>query len=437
MNRLWVRLTLSQAAFLLIGILLVTVVTSQALELALRREAAKQAVEGTDLIELLGEWNRGAGHGMRGMGRMGQGATVIVADREGVVVYDWSGEAGRTLSALERRLAVPLLSDGEVAGYVLPLATSSLSREFATILQVLRRTMLIAAVLAGAWALLASLLVSESVAAPLRRLATGARALAAGRLDHRIQERGPQETRELAQAFNQMAVALQQAEAGRRELTSDIAHELRTPLTVLQANLSAMLDGVYDVGHEEVAALYDQVLRLNRLVTDLGQLAEFDAGHLAIEVAPADLVPVLEHSLSSYRPAVEAKGVSLSGAWHDSLPPVLADPARVGQVLTNLLSNALRHTPEGGAITVQATLAGRFVEIGVTDTGEGIPPTELDRVFERLYRVDASRSREHGGSGLGLAIARQLVEAMRGTIGATSRPGEGSRFWFRLPLAGP
>lgn len=436
MNRLWVRLTLFQAGFLLIGILVVTFVTGQALELALRREAAKQAVEGTDLIERLTEWNQSGGHGMRWMGRMGQNTSrIILADRDGVVVYDWSGESGRTLTSLERRLAVTLLDDdGELAGYVLPLATSALSREFATVLQTLRRTMILAAAVAGAWTLFASLLVSESVAKPLRRLVAGARALAAGRLDHRIEEGGPQETRELAQAFNHMASSLQEAEVSRRELTSDIAHELRTPLTVLQGNLSAMMDGIYDMGHEEVAALYDQVLRLNRLVADLGQLAEFDAGHLTIEVAPVDLVPVVEYSLSLYRPAAEAKGVALTGNWPADLPAVMADVSRVGQVLANLLSNALRHTPTGGSITVAAVRAGTAVEMSVMDTGEGIAPTDLPHVFERLYRVDPSRSREHGGSGLGLAIARQLIEAMHGTIGATSEPGRGSRFWFRLPL---
>lgn len=436
MNRLWVRLTLSQAAFLIIGILVVTLATGQALELALRREAAKQAVEGTDLIERLSEWNQSAGHGMRWMGRMGQtAARIILADRNGVVVYDGSGEAGRTLSAVERRLAVQLTDGEQLVGYVLPLATSALSREFATVLEVLRRTMLIAAAIAGAWALFASLLVSESVVAPLRRLVAGARALASGRLDHRIRASGPQETRELAQAFNQMAASLQEAESSRRELTADIAHELRTPLTVLQANLSAMLDGVYDMGHEEVSALYDQVLRLNRLVADLSQLAAFEAGHLAIEVAPTDLADALDRSLALFRPAAEAKGVTLTRDWPDSLPPVLADGSRVGQVLANLLSNALRHTPAGGAITVSAAAAGPEMEVSVTDTGEGIAESDLARVFERLYRVDQSRSRDHGGSGLGLAIARQLVEAMHGTIGVSSRPGQGSRFWFRLPLA--
>ncbi len=435
MNRLWVRLTLSQAAFLIIGILVVTVVTGQALELALRREAAKQAIEGTDLIERLTEWNRSAGHGMRWMGRMGQNARIILADRNGVVVFDRSGEAGRTLTALERRLAVQLTDEGKLAGYVLPLATSALSREFSSVLQVLRRTMLVAALIAGAWALFASLLVSESVAGPLRRLVAGARALAAGQLDHRIREGGPQETREMARAFNQMAADLQEAESSRRELTADIAHELRTPLTVLQANLSAMIDGVYDMGQEEVSALYDQVLRLNRLVADLGQLAAFEAGHLAIEVAPTDLGAALERSLALFRPAAEAKGVALTIGRPPELPAVLADGSRVGQVLANLLSNALRHTPAGGTITVSAAAVGEMVEVSVSDTGEGITESDLPRVFKRLYRVDQSRSREHGGSGLGLAIARQLVEAMHGTIGVSSRPGQGSRFWFRLPPA--
>ncbi|NPV08410.1 MAG: HAMP domain-containing histidine kinase [Anaerolineae bacterium] len=438
MNRLWVRLTLSHAALVLLGILLVAFLTGQALELTLRREAARQALEGTDLVARLEEWNRAQGRGM-GMGwmhRMSPGAPrVILADRNGLVVYDWQGEPGRYLTALERRLAVRLTDGGEFAGYVLPLSVSALSQEYAVVLQVMRRTMLIAAGVAALGALLASLLVSESLSAPLRRLVAGARAVAAGKLEHRIEAGGPDEARELAHAFNHMAASLQDAERRRRELTADIAHELRTPLTVLQGNLSAMLDGVYAPSEEEVAALYDQVLRLNRLVHDLGQLAEFDSGRMSLELAPVDLAESLESSLTIFRPAMEARGITLVGDWPSHLPPVLADGSRVGQVLANLLSNALRHTPEGGTVRVEAKPADDALEVSVSDTGEGISEAELPHIFDRLWRAEHSRSREHGGSGLGLAIARQLVEAMHGSIGVTSSLGQGSRFWFRLPVA--
>ena len=434
MNRLWVRLTVSHAVFVILGILLVTFLTGQALELALRREAARQALLGTDLIDQLA--TRTPGHGMGAMHRLGPNMPhLILADGTGQVVYDWQGEPGRYLTALERRLAVRIVSDGELAAYVLPLSVSALSQEYTVVLQVLRRTMLIASAVAGLGALLASLLVSESLTAPLRRLVAGARAVAAGRLDHRIEAQGPSETRELAHAFNHMAESLQDAERRRQELTADIAHELRTPLTVLQGNLSAMLDGVYTPSEAEVAALYDQVLRLNRLVQDLGQLAEFDSGRMALELAPVDLAESLESSLALFRPALEAKGVALIGHWPDQMPLVLADRFRLGQVLANLLSNALRHTPEGGSVRLEARQVGDAIEVSVADTGEGIPEAELAYVFERLWRADRSRSREHGGSGLGLAIARQLVEAMHGSIGATSTPGQGSRFWFRLSAA--
>jgi len=434
MNRLWVRLTLSHMAVALVIVAVVTLVAGQFIELTLRREAARQLAIKSGIIERLPQLANPleAGNPNRA-GRMAP--PLIIADATGTVLHDWHGEAGRKLTLLERRLAVRIVRDGKTVAYLLPVSVGNLTREYAALLRTLRQAVFATAIAAGFVAVVSSLILSENIAGPLRKLVGGARAIAAGDLNRRIEPTGPDETRELAEAFNQMGMALAEAEQRRRELTADIAHELRTPLTVLQGNLSAMLDGVYTPTKKEIAALYDEVLRLSHLVQDLGQLAEFDAGQLHLDLRPIDVHPLLQRTVSLFGPAAEAQGVTLDAVCPPDLPFVLADATRAGQVLDNLVSNALRHTPAGGKIEIGARPREQAVEISVTDTGEGIPAPELPRVFERFWRADRSRSRSHGGSGLGLAIAKQLVEAMNGTIGVESENQQGSHFWFTLPLA--
>lgn len=435
MNRLWVRLTLSQTLFLLVGIILITLLASQALEMVLRREATRQAITANNVAELLAAPKDAHGRG-RGMGPMGQAMRgVIVADVDGTVLDNQPQNEERQLTALERRLAVPVMRDDKLVGYVLPMSSSALSQEFTSIMNALRTVMLAVAVAAGLWSLASGILVSESIAKPLRRLVEGVRTIASGDLHARITPSGPEETCELARAFNSMAASLQAGEDARRRLTADVAHELRTPLTVLQGTLSAMVDGVIAPGPEEIFALSDQVLRLNRLVGDLSEMARADAGQLALKLAPTDPVAILTNSASLFRPAMEAKGLALVSDWPSSLPPVQADAMRLGQVLGNLLSNTLRYTPAGGTVTLSATTHAQQVEFAVTDTGEGLTAREAARVFDRLYVTERSRSRETSGSGLGLAIARQLVLSMGGQMGVESTLGQGARFWLCLPVA--
>jgi len=264
-------------------------------------------------------------------------------------------------------------------------------------------------------------------------------------LSQRVPETGSAEIAALGQAFNHMAADLEKAEVLRRNMVADVAHELRTPLSVLQGNLRAILDGVYPLEQTEIAALYDETRLLSRLVDDLRDLAQAEAGRLHLDVRPTNLVEVIQTTVANLAVAAEAKGVRLTADWADEpcrersaerLPPVLADPDRLAQIMRNLLSNALRHTPEGGQITVRGTVEGpQAVRIVVADTGEGIPSGDLPHVFERFWRAERSRSRGRGGSGLGLAIARHLVQAHGGEMGVESEVGKGSRFWFTLPVA--
>jgi two-component system OmpR family sensor kinase/two-component system sensor histidine kinase BaeS len=289
--------------------------------------------------------------------------------------------------------------------------------------------------------ILFGVLVSRSLTAPLSRLAEAARAVGAGDFHHRVEVTGSDEVIEVARAFNDMTGQLEQAEIVRRNLVADAAHELRTPLSVLQGNLRAILDDVYTLDKSEIARLYDQTRLLGHLVDDLRELAQAEAGQLQLNLAPIDLTKLVQDTAASFGPVAEAAEIALSVESPDRLPPAQADAARMGQVLHNLLDNALRHTPAGGTITLSAGCEenppdeAAYCWLAVQDTGDGISAEDLPHVFDRFYRADRARSRATGGAGLGLAIVRAIVEAHGGQISATSDgvPGQGSTFTVRLP----
>jgi two-component system OmpR family sensor kinase/two-component system sensor histidine kinase BaeS len=249
-----------------------------------------------------------------------------------------------------------------------------------------------------------------------------------------VEPTGTIEIANVAHAFNDMAASLQKAEQLRRNLVADVAHELRTPLSVMQGTLTAQLDGVFPLDLSETAKLYDETRLLSRLVDDLRELAQVEAGQLQLNIGAIDLKRVITATVGAFDGVASEKQISLRDESARQLPRVKADSERVAQVLRVLISNALRHTPTNGTITIRSAMFADGVEVSVCDTGDGITPDELPYVFDRFWRGDKSRARETGGSGLGLAIARQLIEAQEGSIGVESTMGQGSRFLFRLPI---
>jgi two-component system OmpR family sensor kinase/two-component system sensor histidine kinase BaeS len=309
-------------------------------------------------------------------------------------------------------------------------ADAALDAQAELFLSRVRASLLWAALGAAALSLVLGILLSRLLTAPLAQLTAASQAIAAGDLSQRVAIRSEDETAALGRAFNDMAASLAAAETQRKNLIADVSHELRTPLTVVQGDLQAILDGVYPLEMAQIASLYDETRLLTRLVDDLHDLALADAGQLRIERAPVDLAEVARAAVAQFGPLAEAQGVRLWLAADDPLPPVTGDADRLAQVLRNLLSNALRHTPAGGEVAVSVRGAEARVELAVADTGPGIAAEDLPRVFDRFYRGDRRAGR---GAGLGLAIARQLARAHGGDISAESQPGAGTRFTLRLP----
>jgi signal transduction histidine kinase len=302
--------------------------------------------------------------------------------------------------------------------------------------QTLLYSLLAAGLVATAAAAVASLLVSRRVVNPLRYVLGATRRIASGRYGERVPVQQSDELGELSQSFNAMARALEEAERRRMEVISDVSHELRTPLSTIRGHVEGLAEGVVEPSEETWTLLQVEAERMQRLVDDLRRLSHAEAGQLALNLAPISPKEPVRLAVERMLPLFDEKGVGLSSAAPENLPLLLADTGRVVQILTNLLDNALRHTPPQGRVTVGAKTKGGEVVFEVADTGEGIAPEHLPHVFERFYRAEKSRSREGGGSGVGLAISRALVETMGGRVWVESPgPGKGATFACTLPVS--
>jgi signal transduction histidine kinase len=392
----------------------------------------------------------GRGHGMGPGGMMGMNQRLRLAGADGVLILDTSvaapssggalpGEPESALSEAELREAVRLRDGRETIGYLLAEGGadfSSSDEQF--LIGRLNRAALTAGLLAGGLALVLALIFSAYLLRPVRALTLAAERLGQGDLAHRVPTQGEDELAHLGQAFNRMADSLQSANESRRAMTADIAHELRNPLAVQRAGLEALLDGIYPLTPENLAPVLDQNVLLTRLVDDLRTLALVDAGQLALERRPLDFPSLAGRVVERFEPQADAQNIRLdfdfSADGPVAFPQLSLDPQRMEQVLSNLLSNALRYTLDGGQILITLEHSGGSVMLSVRDSGPGIPEEALPHIFKRFYRADRARSRQEGGTGLGLAIARQLVLAHGGTLTARNHPGGGAEFILNLPV---
>ena len=329
--------------------------------------------------------------------------------------------------------SAPIVARGQRIGVAVLRSTGSgLAAADRVLETALLRAIAGAAGLAALLALLTGLAVARRITRPVTQLIAVTRAMASGDRTVRAGEiRAPGELRELATAFDQMASTMDRQEQLRRDLVADVAHELRTPIAVLQAGHEALLDGVAEPTPDELASLRDEVLRLARMVGDLQTLAAADAAALHLAVRRSDLADLAASASDSLARRFEAAGIALTQRL--SAAPVLADPHWLHQVITNLLTNALKFTPSGGRVTIVTRQAGPEAVLQVIDTGTGIPADDLPHIFDRFWR--GRQAAQISGSGIGLAIAAELTQAHGGRLTATSEPGQGTRLTLTLPRA--
>ena len=402
--------------------------------------AAHNSWQGVE--ELLLESGPGRAHGMPGMRGNGMAGMMAqrlrLTDTQGNLVFDTSlNRTGGSLTSDELQSAISLQAGGKVVGYLVPEGGMAFSPgDEIRLVSRITRAALIAGIVAGGTSLLLALVLAYRLLRPIRELTRAAEQMGKGDFSQRVPVRGDDELTLLGTTFNRMAASLKRAEESRQAMTADIAHELRNPLAVQRASLEALQDGIYPLNPENLAPILEQNILLNRLVDDLQTLALADAGQLPLEIIPTDFQGLAERVVERFTPQAASQSIELHIEKSPlQLPLIPLDPIRVEQILGNLLSNALRHAPPKSQVEIAITNTPTKVQLTVRDSGPGIPPDALPRVFERFYRADKSRSRMEGGTGLGLAIARQIAQAHAGNLTAGNHPQGGAIFTLTLPSA--
>lgn len=287
----------------------------------------------------------------------------------------------------------------------------------------------------GVLTLVFGFLLSTRLIKPLAEVISASHEMSSGNLGTRVTVQGPDDLRMLSDSFNQMAESLEMNDRNQRSMIADIAHELRTPLAVVQGKLEGIIDGIYPTDTEHVQPVLEQVIRLKNLISDLDTLAQAESNQLKFNIIPVNLDHLVAQSVRLFEIDALKRHITLQYVSENDLPLISGDPQRIGQVINNLVGNAIRYIPENGHVEVKIVKRKEGCELTVRDDGPGIPENDLPHVFERFWRVDKSRSRDSGGAGLGLAIARQFIEIQGGHIFATNSDRGGLEIGFIMPFA--
>jgi signal transduction histidine kinase len=468
------RLTLSYVLVALLCVLMVSVLANGVLESSFRRyvrdSQARQVQQvvtqiggqysGNGSGAVVGAWDE-AGMTAIGMNALEQGMIVKVADTQGRTVWDATVHNNGLCVQMITHMAQNMSSRypnwrGSYTENVYPVRSSFANVGVVTIgsygpfflndqelafINSLNLLLLWVTLAAMVLAVLIGSISARRITIPLARVADATQRIARGQRNVLIGEKTRvRELDGIASSVNDLSRALGSQEALRRRLTADVAHELRTPLATLQSHLEALIDGVWQPDHARLAGLHEETLRINRLVTDLEKLAHFEGDEGSLNRTLTDVRSLVAGVVRNHESQFREKGVALlltpaTGEPRGTGSALAVDPDKLSQAVINLLSNALKYTRAGGTVSVRVDSRASGTDISVSDTGIGIDPQDLPRVFERFYRADNSRSRATGGAGIGLSIAKAIVEAHGGTISASSQPGRGSEFTISLPPA--
>ena len=361
-----------------------------------------------------------------------------LVDVSGMIIVEGPGyHLGEIVPDAELALGQPISIDNVIVGTLLvgrdTFQVNPMEEHF---IQRTGSLLFFSAISAAALALILGILLAYSITRPIHELIEATQAISQGNLGGQVRVRGRDEMSRLAISFNKMSADLARSTHARRQMTADIAHELRTPLSLIIGQAEAVHDGVLPATLENFEIIREEADRLEKLVDDLRILSLADAGELAISLQPVPPHKLVSEVTSLYQSRLEEKRISFQLVLDKNLPDISIDPGRMTQVLTNIIDNAVRFTPENGTITLSVHHEAGQVEIAVQDSGPGVPEADLERIFDRLYRVDAARQHEDNGSGLGLTIAKSIVEMHGGQIAAINPPGGGLTIRILLPIDG-
>lgn len=361
--------------------------------------------------------------------------TVILDAQQEVLLDHGSAETslvGQPYLIQKAETAYPIQLQNQTVGWVV-VDTSFFSLEGQLSLDILQPIGFLSLFMAIPTVIIGLLLMRRFVT-PLAEVITAAQAVASGDLSTRVRSAGPDDLRALSDSFNHMAASLEQSDSERRNMLADIAHELRTPLTVMRGRLEGIVDGIYPASPEQIGPALEETYLLERLVEDLRLLTLAETRQLHFEHREVNLCDLAAHVMALFQAEAEEKQIQLNFQRCTEAALAILDPQRAEQVVGNLVSNALRYTPEGGNVSLTVEKAAGQVRLTVSDSGPGVPAEHLSSIFQRFWRGEKSRSRASGGAGLGLAIARQLVEAQGGEIQAANRAGGGLEISIHFPL---
>lgn len=408
---------------------------SQAAQSRLGSSARGLAEVASELYNEKGGWTDQIVHDLEHLALLNRLDLTLVDDRGQTLARAQADGIAELTPRPGATTSVPILAGGRVVGVasIGPIGGTLLTPEEIHLESSLNRLHLVAAAISASAALVVAFVLAQTLSRPLRRIREGAQRIERGELDARVEPEGGSETRAVGEALNHLAANLQREDELRRESVADLAHELRTPVSGLLSRIEAAQDHVLASDEANLDAMHEEAMRLTRLLNDLTRLAEAEQPGLLLEKRRLDLAEVGAWAAESFAPRFAARNISFETDLGRTT--VIGDPDRLGQVATNLLANALRYTEPGGTVTLTVASNDTSAVLEVRDTGIGILADDLDRIFERFWRGEKSRSRGTGGAGIGLAIVRELVRAHDGYLEVESVVGEGSSFRVVLPLA--